>query len=553
MTDGEAAQILQILRDNTSVQETLWWGFISQSKWLIDNRENLRIARASVPRPPIEQITSAAPVLLQDSSCLESGFHKLPTDLLRAILWELSVPTLVVLKRVDKHFSAFMKDQQFWRRYYLQHHAAISNEVLSLTDLTYGLKLMAAKSGLERLSISLWEEIAVNSYRAHGALTPQRPWLEHVYCHYPQLIDTQNSIWELRSITQQRTSLKWKDAPYSNVWFVARANNDAVYHLGFEKLNDGQYNGILFLTPDMDRWEDRFHGIRFIFEWFAAKNECEFAEKLKPLCELFLAIRKSKYTNITRPSFYKNIAGWLRTAVNERDRVTQSIGTNIEQAAKQFLARQGTPVSATFARQVNELIARFAAEITVSDSTLEQCRQKNIPLRSQLNTKYLWRQHKMFYDFNSHQWGAGATKSYKYITKHRKEPKETPYIALMKIYRVVLNSVLMPLLKSFWPENIQHSDCDLSHHVQWTDTLNVYQELVDFKTHVPFCHISVNKAYPRLWPLIAVGLANHLLPKIIALVDDCLEGGNSGAALALGKLIANVNLMAKNYCLAKEK
>lgn len=545
LTAHEEAQILEIMQKNTSLTEMdSYPGFIGHSAFIVRNAENNRIAKA-VARGLIEkkQQKPDSPILIESDPSQEPGIHKIPVELLRVILWQLPITTLIVVKRVCKQFRTFMKDKQFWRDYYLIYHSSIPENLLSLTDLTYGLKLMAAKS-MEGVS-TLWEEIVINSYRSRESATYFTQFLEPVYRQYPQLIGTANSAVKINSVSPDRSTYKWKDVPYANTWFVAYANNSTVYHLGFEKLHDGQYNGILLLTPDMQEWNDRFHDMRFIYEWFAAKNESEFAEKMKPLCEVFLAARKSKYQNMVATVFYKNINGWMHTAIRERQRIMGALGSKIEQSARQYWAKQGgTTSAATFVKQVTELTALFKDTMKVPDSELEQYRQ-HIPSRSTLNVKYNLPNQDLFYNFDSHDWSSTATKIPKYSTKHRKNAKKIPLVVLVKLYRVVLNSILMPMLKIFWPADFNHPDHDVSHHIQWTNTVNLYQELFDIKSYKPVCNISISKAYPAQWPLIAVGLAELLLPNVVAIVDEALDGCKVNLSASLAELLNSVNTWTK--------
>jgi hypothetical protein len=126
-----------------------------------------------------------------------------------------------------------------------------------LTDLTFGLKLMDAKPSIKQLLNSFWQELVVNSCRLRRISStnfpPQEnlePLLNVLNRDFPQLIGSTLTQSSFNSFPPNRHFLKTKTAPYANVWYLGWVDGGCIYHMGFERLHDGQMNGILFTTPD---------------------------------------------------------------------------------------------------------------------------------------------------------------------------------------------------------------------------------------------------------------------------------------------------------------
>jgi hypothetical protein len=83
----------------------------------------------------------------------------------------------------------------------------------------------------------------------------------------------------------------------------------------------------------------------------------------------------------------------------------------------------------------------------------------------------------------------------------------------------------MPVLRTLWPSDLNHSSFELRPFMLQQDaSLLLYRQLyMDSNCFVPFSFVSVGRAYPANWPVAAHGFALHYLEPIIAVVDSIVE------------------------------
>lgn len=226
--------------------------------------------------------------------------------------------------------------------------------------------------------------------------------------------------------------------------------------------------------------------------------------------------------------FNKYIEGLMKEAANKRHKTIQAINFRIEQSAKDYCSEQGIDHtnSASFIKTVDSLASYFKG---ASDKTFEtefsQLKQK-MPVRSALNQKY-GLDNGLFHNFNTYLWSApnaAGKKDFKIHQRNRKQSKPVGHVALMKLYRVALNFTLMAVLKTFWPVDIDHPDCELYPFIKWVKDAKTLYRAIYYPTHyTAFSNVSVSNASPAQWPLIAVGLAKLLLPTIISKVNRLIQ------------------------------
>jgi hypothetical protein len=535
LTPETAPQIIDIMQSNTSLISAIpHHGFIAKSEFVDRNYKVFREKREGSRFHYPTETLPPDPILLPDLTH-EPAIKDLSLDILRLIVWQLSIKALCTFRRVDKQYYAFTKSSSFWRGYYTKHFSCIPGDVLLLTDLTYGLKLATSNSVTEAFAASIWEEITINSFRtrkAHPEYFPFAfglPFMEQLYRQYPQLIGTIHSEHSFSVFPPEHTFFKTKESPYAYTWFLLYAKGSAVYHLGFEKLHDGQYNGILFFTPDFSAgWDRRFDYMLYIFEWFSAKNEAEFLEKSKLLCEVFLSARHTDHHDFVHSPFHKKVTELLEGAIKAREHCIEFLNEKIDAAAKEYCFTRNLDQrhSAAFVTMVEDLTKQFKEFTDVPDLEFERIRQR-IPLRSVFNKKYVLDDNLNYHNFNSHDWGVPTPPedAKQRMSKHRKSSKSIPLVAIMKLYRVALNFLLMPVLKTFWPGDIDHPDYELYPFLRWQkEALPAFRKLYYSGAYTPFSHVSVSSAPPSHWPLIALGLARQLLPIVIPVLNDVLDG-----------------------------
>lgn len=534
LTSETAPQILDIMQHNTSlINAKPYNGFIAKSEFL---ERNFKVYDATREERKFHYPVESQPdqILLPDVTHTPA-IMDLSSDILRLIFWQLGVKSLCTMRRVNKLYHTFTKHGPFWRGYYMAHFPVIPGDVLSLTDLTYGLKLAADPS----TQSSVWEELVINSFRARQVSNEKfpvklgLPFMEKVFRQFPQLIGSIHSESSLSVFPPERTFFKTKEAPYAYTWFLLYAKGSAVYHMGFEQLHDGQYNGILFFTPDFSTsWDRRFDYMLYVFEWFAATNEAEFAEKCKPLCEVFLNARHTNHLDYVNAPFSNKVPQLLEEAVQARHKCIEFLNAKIDTEARDYCAANMLDGKSTeFVCKVEELIERLKGFADIPDLEVERLRQQ-IPARSILNTKYPLPDNVQFlHDFKTHEWDVPTTEVRSYaVAKHRKHAKSMPFVAVMKLYRVTMNVLLMPVLKTFWPGDIDHPDYELYPFLRRNiQSLALFRKLYYSGSYRPFEHVSNSNAPPSHWPLIALGLARQVLPLVVLALNDRLDEFNNNA------------------------
>jgi len=554
LTPDTAREIIAIMENNTS----LWWvgphdGLITKSEFVDRNFKKYDAARKQFKTDP-QKIPAPEPILLPDLTH-EPAINQLSNDILRLILWQLSVKSLCAFRRINKHIHGLTKEGYFWREYYTKYFSCIPGDILSLTDLTFGIALMAAKNASEAFALPFWEELVVISFltrKINAEHYPNdycSPFMEPVYRQYPQLIGTTLTEYSYPVFPSDRIFFKCKDAPYLSTWFLLFAKGSAVYHLGFEKLSDGQYNGILFLTPDFSAaWDRRFLYMQYLFEWFSAKNEEEFAEKIGQLCGLFLAARETDNLHFNQSPISKKIEPILDQAIKSRDHALRAISDKIEISAKEYYSSRGINFknAAPFVKLVDSLTSQLKEFTEISETEVDRYRQQ-IPARSSLNTKYDAVKHGVTYyhNFTTHDWLPPKIDNNSYPPpKHcrRSASKMIGSVALMKLYRVTMNVLLMSVLRSFWPDDMNRTDFELHEFMRRTKKASsLFRNLYYSGSYTPFSHVSVSSASPSQWPLIGLGLANHLLPFIIDALNSVID-----ARLAINNHSNNNNYSSNN-------
>jgi hypothetical protein len=539
LAEEVADQAIKIMQNNTSVVElTPRNGFFGNSDWFIRNITASRAAmdalRQEQSLAPPSQVTIQPPetILMPDVTC-ETAIKKVSPDILREIFWRLSVKSLCTIRKVDRQFCTFTKDGNFWRGYYTKYFSCIPKDLLVLTDLTFGIKLATA----ENLSTTIWEEIVINSFRARNISAedyPIRcglPFMEPVYRLFPQLVGTKES--EGSFIDDHSV-----DLPYHNTWFLMYANGAAIYHLGFEQLADGQINGILFFTSDFsEAFTKRFDYLEYVFEWFAAHSETEFAEKSKALCAAYLASHVASNLGFINGRCYTKIKPLLQDAIKSRQNIADIIKVKIESATEEYITKvdgaNSNPNSAEFVQRVQNLINQFkevSCNNNTAESEIERLTQK-LPPRTILNTKYPENNNKdRIHDFITHQWRDVRDERQRKLPHdpiHKPQmnrSKEIPKVVVMKFYRVAVNFIMMPVLKIFWPGDMDDTDYELAPFLRWqTDAMSLFKQLYYSGPYIPFSRVTVSSAHPSHWPLIALGLARQLMPFIIPALNDILD------------------------------
>lgn len=475
--------------------------------------------------------------VLPGTTTKEAVIQNLHYDILKEVTLSLSIKALHMFRQTSKQFYAFTNQHRgkFWQEYYFKHFSCVPGDLYALTELTFGLKLMNTLTSNEALSSSFWQEIVTNSCQARKVIPdyyPPRdypPFKDVIYRDYPQLIGSKYTEHTFDYLHPHRNSLKTKTAPYSFIWFLAYVNSNCIYHMGFEQLHDGTINGILFQTPDFsESWENRFQYMRHIVEWMTASSKEEFAVKAKPLLEKYLMARNNGYYSINwLGPIIKLVPTMLEEAIGRVKTAVRSINEDIDKSAKLLCTKLNINHlnSWQFIKTVEHLTTQFKQWTNFPLSDFDKQRQQ-FTSRPDIKSNYPYKSTTNSLVNNNCELSLelDGDGNFDSASKVRRQIGFAP-VAVMKLYRVLLNWILMPILRTLWPSDLNHYSFELRPFMLQQDAaLLLYRQLyMDSNCFVPFSFVSVGRAYPANWPVAAHGFALHYLKPIIAVVDGAVE------------------------------
>jgi hypothetical protein len=91
-------------------------------------------------------------------------------------------------------------------------------------------------------------------------------------------------------------------------------------------------------------------------------------------------------------------------------------------------------------------------------------------------------------------------------------------VLAMRLVRTVLNFIVMPLQKTFWPQDLK--DQDSNYYAYYIDRtfVDCYKARYN-KDFTPFEQVNVSSASPHSWPVIALAVANLIIADICNAVE----------------------------------
>ncbi|MBP5977789.1 hypothetical protein HW132_35075, partial [Brasilonema sp. CT11] len=211
------------------------------------------------------------------------------------------------------------------------------------------------------------------------------------------------------------------------------------------------------------------------------------------------------------------------------------IDNKMQSAATEYCNTLVGDTSDTFFERVESLTKRFKDFAGFNESEFDMLR-KRLPTRSSLDSSYVIDDGAHYHNFTEHNWHIPvpiAPKTYETPKRRRNRPKKRiPQVTLMKLYRVVLNFVMMPVLKTFWPDDYQDPDYEMYPFIFWArGAVELFERLYYSRPYVPFSQVTIGRAQPSHWPLIALGLARQLIPFVIAASNSLLVGDPTRASV----------------------
>lgn len=473
----------------------------------------------------------------------------LPWELTKAILCALNIGALVAFLRANKKTLALSHKYDLWRDYYATYFDCVPQEVLEAMSLKYGHKLLEADSVQHGHAMSENDSVEAMSPKHDHALLgknsvsevcPNSVWrqvfktMKEIYAydpkHFPQRDDV-SPLLQLAARSFPQLHVNYPSCSVSVdgfVWFTApgsvHEDSSVIHKLGIQYRDRIGYNAIL-----LRKWEyedhlfsvKQFEELRYIFEWVHAKTANEFVAKIKPLCEIFLLLRyNSSYTcnqkvipQGTEQQYFSN----LRTKTDE-------IHAEIEKKAEQL----SSTMSATEDFQHIETAILKIKESVPIDLDVNLHAQR-LPKRSELNAEKKYLQHGMTYDLHTGEWephdttqlpqtiGSGSDQQ---ISKKKRESKSLPKVLVLRLIRVMLNYITMPLLRAFWPQKVSDPDFNCCNFVN-RHFKEPYRQY--FTPYIALDEISVGHSSPQHWPTIAVAVARLTLSDTCHVAADIIQ------------------------------
>lgn len=464
----------------------------------------------------------------------------LPLDTLKLILYHLNIRPLMRLSGTSKRAREYCLRTDFWREYYLRHFDTLPAEVLETVSLLHGEILLRANSINDARPANIWLlalRHMTGMYRGPSLEDfPDDPALSHlrraIEKRYPQFIG-----YHMGPVRYQE-----KDAD-DTVWFMKCVGEEDYLKLGFRKGRTGVYSGILMQgryyedhTSKSKPWEM----IEFVFDWQCATSAEELMDKCKDMCEAYLLAYYRHDWNDKHTMYFRVVAPSVLSSLELFDSVQQKINATIDTWANQLCVR---------VHGESEIISKLEGikDVPVQSNNADYAvHQQRLKKRSDLNRheKRYWRGSDWM-DFHTLKW-VTADESQEHpgeipttAVASPRPKKMIPKVLLMRLVRTVLNVVVMPLLRIFWPQDLMHADSN--YYAVFVDgqLLNAYKARYS-KNFTPIEHVTVSSASPHCWPIIALGVANLIIGDICQVTEAWVADEQEIIEAKVSDLIASL-------------
>jgi hypothetical protein len=468
-----------------------------------------------------------------EGNSLFSFWDTLPAELTKHIMYDhLNIADLTRFVYCSKVTLALTRRWPLWKEYYLKYFSCVTDEVLELINLMEGWQMLNMTSIDQVWPKDAWQLVLKYTFTAHGPLDPRdfprdrrplmRRLLAPVYQLYPQLVGCASAQYKPGFTSEAALGISNPSINY--VWFGAIGTH--TYSLGFELLRDSTINGIMIYHHNSQNSTQTAHWqfLHYIFDWFTAKSPAEFQSNMKPLVDILLTAQESN--NYHRwPSMYRNILDNVAEKMKEKltEFSTEFTETIVSEAT--YIARRCNPnpeKREEFAdfiyawidrvKQCDSCIAvpdYISLKQVLTSKTAINERWAHAPVRSYSNIGDSTESIYSRYSSTADKQNAKAT-----VKVASKRPKKRSGPTAVTIFaRTLVNLIVMPLLKSFWPHDMSDPNYRYYPHLKSYD-----RRLMNW-TFAPIEHVSVSHAQPQAWPVIAVAVAHLIITPLCRVIE----------------------------------
>jgi hypothetical protein len=474
----------------------------------------------------------------------------LPKDMLQSILNGLNIKSLLSFKRVDKKFQMWMRTSTFWREYYLCKAHTVPTDILTAADLLYGSYIAQnrAVSFWECINIALAGTLLRRDVEYHSLNPFHEECVAKLLQTYPEL-RMMESFFRRFAANGDRYRYdyrkKWSGARLS---FYLLGSSNVVYHLNID-MNRPDAVGVRFLQGEISRAESESDPTpRAIFDSFVSRSIDEVIIRVRPMVEAIIVSMRSAHSYVYRNLFLDKYID-CKALPSIHETCMASISTTFDRYAKVFMDQLQLKISGFDAvKEVIEQFSKHVSSVSVDHVTTEYDLLHHRVDRTAYNKLYKIR----LDDGTSSYWNfdqsalatapiqnTGNAVNRKENSKKKERFKKTPHVALICLFRKVLNLVMLPVLKSLWLRNLNdvhvdwyHFDKYYANGYDYTNTL--LRDWYDYyyAKHQPLESVTVSHAKPSSWPMSAVAVGKILTPficeAVISVVRDNWIGSSSG-------------------------
>jgi hypothetical protein len=280
-------------------------------------------------------------------------------------------------------------------------------------------------------------------------------------------------------------------------------------------MSSGRVNGLFLLGSDgyMAAESDRLKRVLYVFEWLVAKDSEELQQKVAPLLDGLLGSHEKWngcywYSGAVRTEVYDYLE---KQMPNKAGQLTDLLEKNTRAILDKCHVTYSTCVA--FTKLVDRMIqhVKDPAESPVPDYI---ALKQKMATRAELNTRYCAYDH--YYNFDKWIWLSDHKEPEKRIAPlktREREKKVSSAASLLRLVRVFLNYVMMPVLKAFWRMSPQDPAYRVYPHLKSYD-----RRLMNW-TFAPIEHVSVSHAQPQAWPVIAVAVAHLIITPLCRVIE----------------------------------
>lgn len=423
----------------------------------------------------------------------------------------------------------------------------IPTDILTAADLIYGSYLdqnrrvnfwqcicMAFTGSLLRRDVST-EYHSLNAF--HEEL------LKKLLQAYPELRMMESVIRRVSLYSKWRRSKNWYPIRLS---FYTLGSSHVVYHLNIDMTRPDAV-GVRFFHGEISRAEEDWNPTpRAIYDMFVSSSINEVITRVKPMVESMTVALRSASAHVYRNLIIIRIID-CRALPEIHKKSMKSIEHTCDTYSKALMDE--LQVKFDQYEAVKKVIKQFSDH--VSSVEFDHVTPNYSAIHHQVNQAA----YNQLYQINNHN-GAAGYWNFEYsfldvqfnqrkvkqpvnnIAAKKERVKKTPHVALICLFRKVLNLVMMPVLKSLWLRDLNDPhvawysfdkiECQYDH--QATSLAAWYDYYCD--SWQPLSSISVSHTKPSVWPMSAIVVGSRLAPSICEVVVAAMKdklNGSTGA------------------------